>query len=229
MPQTWWVTTALNEGGPPFLVSWVVWVIGSICLHELSHGWTAIRHGDDTPILTGHMTWNPLVHMGAQSLILFALIGIAWGAMPVNPTRLRGRHADAKVAAAGPLMNIGLALASTVGGAIVLLLARRAIAAGGSPGATLDNFFMFFMLGTALNIALAVLNLMPFPPLDGWRIGSSLVPAYGRLFGTSGGMLVGLAGFFAIFFFGGKYIFGFAIGASHWLIDHAAQLVVAGP
>ena len=50
------------------------------------------------------MTWNPIVHMGWLSLGVFALIGIAWGAMPVNPSRFRGRHGDALVTAAGPAM-----------------------------------------------------------------------------------------------------------------------------
>lgn len=54
-------------------------VIFSITLHELAHGWAAIWQGDRTPIETGHMTWNPLVHMGWASLLMFAIVGIAWG------------------------------------------------------------------------------------------------------------------------------------------------------
>jgi len=60
----WWVIQVLDSFGPAFLASWIVWVIGSITLHELAHGWAAIWQGDRTPVLTGHMTWNPLVHMG---------------------------------------------------------------------------------------------------------------------------------------------------------------------
>jgi hypothetical protein len=89
-----------------------VWVIGSIVLHELAHGWAAIRLGDTTPRDLGHMTWNPLVHMGGFSLVVFAVIGIAWGMMPVDPSRLRGRYGDALVALAGPAMNIVLAAVS---------------------------------------------------------------------------------------------------------------------
>lgn len=104
----WWVEETLHGAGPWVLLSWIFWVIFSITLHELGHGVAAIRVGDDTPIRLNRMTMNPLVHMGPTSLIVFAVIGIAWGAMPVNPHRFRGKHADALVAAAGPAVNVGL-------------------------------------------------------------------------------------------------------------------------
>lgn len=108
MDSGWWVAEVLHGAGPWALASWIFWVIFSITLHELGHGYAAIRVGDDTPIHLGRMTLNPLVHMGPTSLIVFAIIGIAWGAMPVNPSRFRGKHADALVAAAGPAVNVGL-------------------------------------------------------------------------------------------------------------------------
>ena len=104
---TWWVIEAWEQS-PVLLGSWVFWVFFSITLHELGHGWAAMRVGDQTPRLTGHMTWNPIVHMGPVSLVLFALLGLCWGAMPVDPSRFRGKHADAKVAFAGPMMNFSL-------------------------------------------------------------------------------------------------------------------------
>src|SRR5262249_8984123 len=113
MGFNWWVAEIWNQS-PVLLVSWIVWVIGSIVLHELAHGWAALWCGDRTPIETGHMTWNPLVHMGQMSLLMFALVGIAWGQMPVDPSRFRGRYDDAKVALAGPLMNLALAITALV-------------------------------------------------------------------------------------------------------------------
>ncbi len=98
----WWAAQ-LWQTSPVLLISWVFWVIASITLHELGHAWAAIRLGDDTPIHTRHMTVNPIVHMGPMSLIAFALLGFAWGSMPINPSRLRGTHAHAIVAAAGSL------------------------------------------------------------------------------------------------------------------------------
>lgn len=159
----WWVADTFHRD-PAQLVSWVVWVIGSIVLHELAHGWAAIRLGDRTPIETGHMTWNPLVHMGGFSLAMFALVGIAWGLMPINPSALRHPRGNAIVAAAGPAMNLGLALL-----AIVITALWGSYAAGVSDP-VYQNVATFFYTGALLNIVLLLLNLLPVPPLDGSHI-----------------------------------------------------------
>lgn len=200
MGPTWWVSD-LFERDPALLVAWVFWVIFSITLHELGHGWAAIRYGDRTPIETGHMTWNPRVHMGKMSLLLFALVGIAWGAMPVNPSRLRGArgHADAVVAAAGPAMNLGLAALCVVGGALWL-------AYGGSAGLpdSADRFIRTFLrAGAFLNVALLLLNLAPVPPLDGSRILASYSRGYAALMSNPA---LSLAGFALVFMFGGRFL-----------------------
>ena len=94
---------------PLFYLCVVVTVIVSIILHELAHGLAAIKLGDKTPIHTGHMTLDPLVHMGPFSIVILLVVGIAWGLMPIDPTRLRGKYAEAIVAVAGPLTNLILA------------------------------------------------------------------------------------------------------------------------
>jgi hypothetical protein len=73
----WWVLSAYKFGGAALLVSWIFWVIFSITMHELAHGWAALWQGDDTPRRYHRMTLNPVVHMGPVSLIMFALLGIA--------------------------------------------------------------------------------------------------------------------------------------------------------
>ena len=160
----WWVHEQYNIGGPTLVISWVFWVIFSITLHELAHGWAAIWQGDRTPRETGHMTWNPIVHMGGPSLIMFALIGIAWGLMPTDPSRYRwGRQGRIVVAGAGPLMNLLLAAAS--------LMALVLFANFGPTDTTLgERLVMFFYLGGMLNLVLFGLNLLPVPPLDGSQI-----------------------------------------------------------
>ena len=95
---------------PTYFFGVLITVVVSIVLHELAHGYAAIKLGDDTPLVTGHMTFDPLVHMGGMSLILLAIAGIAFGAMPVDRTRLRGRYGEAIMAAAGPAMNVLLAV-----------------------------------------------------------------------------------------------------------------------
>jgi Zn-dependent protease len=199
----WWVAREWEES-PVSLVSWVVWVIGSIVLHELAHGWAAIRAGDRTPIDSGHMTWNPLVHMGQTSLIMFALVGIAWGAMPVDPSRFRGRYDDAKVAFAGPAMNLvlfGIAILAAVG---AFIFEPRL----GDPLG--HNVFVFCITGAYLNLALMFLNLLPVPPLDGSRILGSFVPGFNRFWTGEQAPIIGLVAFIAVFFFGGRYVFGAA-------------------
>src|SRR5579862_344316 len=95
---------------PQYFWAMIIAVVVSICLHELAHGIVAIWLGDRTPIELGRITLNPLVHMGLPSLIVLLISGIAWGAMPVNERRLRGKYAPALVAAAGPAMNVLIAV-----------------------------------------------------------------------------------------------------------------------
>ncbi|MFG0260584.1 MAG: site-2 protease family protein [Phycisphaerales bacterium JB041] len=197
----WWVADAWEEG-PVYLFAWVVWVIGSIVLHELAHGWAAIRCGDRTPIELGHMTANPLVHMGQMSLIVFGIVGIAWGAMPVSPSRFRREHDDALVAFAGPAMNLSLAFAA----AVLLTLWMKTAAANSWTGPFVYNILIFLETGIFLNIALAIFNLMPVAPLDGSRIVGSFSPPYARFIETEQGRTASLIAFIAMFWFGGRYL-----------------------
>lgn len=215
--STWWVADALQHGGYIYLFSWVFWVLLSICLHELAHGWAAIHQGDDTPIALGHMNLNPLVHMGQMSLIMFALVGIAWGAMPVNPSRFRdGRFGDAKVSAAGPAMNLLLALITLTGLGVLM-----AMTAGKSAATStfVVNFQVFLSLGGLLNIVLLLLNLLPIPPLDGSTIVRSLVPSTERFYSHEQFSQISLVLLLAVFWFGGTYLWIAASVAADWWTD----------
>lgn len=212
--SSWWVTDALKTGGAAYLSAWVIWMIVSITLHELAHGWAAISRGDSTPIDTGHMTWNPLVHMGGMSLLIFAVTGIAWGLMPVTPSRMRGRHADAFVAFCGPLMNIALAAVCIIG-TVVAVLVFSGSAPGSSGSNLLGNCRVFFGVGCALNVALALFNLIPAPPLDGSRILADFSPQYRHALRSEGGQFFGIAMFVVAFFFAGRIIGD--VGIRAWL------------
>ena len=190
---------------PRYFYTVVFTVVVSIVLHELSHGWAAIALGDRTPIETGHMTPNPVVHMGWTSLILLAVAGIAWGQMPVNPSRLRGRFGATLVALAGPAMNLLLAaLALTALG----LLARQ------NPAGVLPQLvnrhgvpFILYVFGE-LNLVLLLFNLIPVPPLDGSRVAADLVPAYRRLASSARGQTFTLVLFLGVFW-ASSYLFAF--------------------
>ncbi|MEC8560772.1 MAG: site-2 protease family protein [Planctomycetota bacterium] len=157
----WWMHAVYDSGGLAAVLGWVFWVIFSICLHELAHGWAAIWQGDRTPRETGHMTMNPMVHMGGASLIVFALVGIAWGLMPTDPSRYRwGRRGRIAVAAAGPLMNLLIAVVS-----LLILVGYLHLAPSDTPVS--GRVINFLYMGGMLNLVLLGLNLMPIPPLDG--------------------------------------------------------------
>jgi Zn-dependent protease len=149
----------------------------SITIHELAHGVVAIRLGDRTPIETGHMTLNPAVHLGLFSVIALLVAGIAWGQMPVDPTRLRGRSGEAQVAAAGPVSNVLLALLSLTALGFWWRMDGDLLPRGTPAG---NAQFLLSVFGL-VNINLALFNMIPVPPLDGWRILENFSDGYKRL------------------------------------------------
>ncbi len=193
MDLRWWVSDFVSAGQYVELASWIFWILLSITLHELGHGWAAIREGDDTPILLGHMTANPIVHMGVQSLVMFALCGIAWGAMPVNPSRFRhSRKSDMIVSAAGPAMNLLIALAC-----LVLLTAWVRFVPPGEP--LQRNGALFLFTGLSINLFLIPFNLLPIPPLDGARVLAGFSRKVRALYDHPEAPIVGLLIFLAVF------------------------------
>lgn len=153
---------------PFYYFAWVGVVAFSICVHEYSHARSALLLGDDTAARLGHLSLNPLVQMGPVSLAMLFLLGIAWGAVPVNTANLRGRREAALVSASGPISNlllsvafagvsIGLGLFSVDQGAMMLMQ-------------------KFFHLGSVANGVLFALNMLPVPMLDGWPVFALLFP-----------------------------------------------------
>jgi Zn-dependent protease len=145
----------------------VIIVIISISLHELAHGLAALSQGDDTPRKQGHITLNPLVHMGWESMIFLCVAGIAWGKMPINASNFRSqRLGNILVSAAGPLCNLGLAFLCI---GLLKLLADSTYAEFLS--------FKFFYMAAHINLMLFLFNLLPIPPLDGFYIFSEIFPS----------------------------------------------------
>jgi Zn-dependent protease len=223
--MTWWVAEVWTGLGSPALAAWVFWVIASITLHELGHGVAAIWRGDRTPVETGHMTWNPVVHMGTSGVIMFALLGVTWGFMPVNPSRFRGRYDDAKVSLAGPVTNLWLALFGVAGGAALISLTSRGVIDVTIPGSWPANLLEFFFLGAKLNFVLFALNLLPVPPLDGSRILASFSRRYRDLIESPQASGASLVILLMLFFFGGRFLFPAADDAAVFLMTRLAGLV----
>ncbi|MDY6896460.1 MAG: site-2 protease family protein [Cyanobacteriota bacterium] len=177
---------------PVFFFRYIAIIIISITIHELAHGFAAMSQGDDTPKRTGHITLNPVVHMGVESIIFLCIAGISWGQMPVNPYKFRnGRLSDIWVSAAGPLSNLVLAFLS-----IVLLLIYY-------NSGFLSRDFLY--LAARINLTLFLLNMLPIPPLDGFSIFSNIFPELKQLQGSPIGMF-GLMIIFLIPGFSGQLI-----------------------
>ena len=192
---------------PLFFVAVVVTVIISIVLHELAHGWAAIRLGDDTPRIEGRMVPDPLLHMGPFSLLALMIAGIAWGAMPINPSRLRGRHGGAIVAVAGPVTNLVLGILCLTVLAILMRTWEPNLMLGGvmqrqTPD-TLTQFQtnLLFVLAIAgiWNLVLTLFNLLPIPPLDGSHILASFHRGYDQFISNPANQVLMLMGFIFLF------------------------------
>lgn len=134
-------------------------VVASIVLHELGHGIVATWQGDPTPRMLGRLTWNPVVHMGWLSLGLAAVVGIAWGVMPVQPRNFRNRRwGETYVAFAGPAVNLLLAFVAG------LPLTLNVLTDGP------EYWRLFWGVVLTLNVLLLLFNLIPVPPLDGFTV-----------------------------------------------------------
>ena len=146
-----------------------LFIMISIILHELAHGWAALWQGDQTPRAMQRMTLDPMVHMGGFSLLMLFTIGIAFGAMPVNPHNFRSRYGHAYVAFAGPAMNFFLVFFFL--GALKLLTSI-----------TSEQQSLEFLLWYAalLNFVLMVFNMLPVPPLDGFTVFANLSSSFRR-------------------------------------------------
>lgn len=166
----------LSANGLILRVMMLIPLLLSLSVHEWAHAWSAYRLGDDTASREGRLTLDPLAHIDPLGTFLLPMLGIPFGwakPVPVNPVRFR-RNVSMRTgmmitAAAGPISNIVLAVLATV---ITALLLRF------KPDVLEAYPAVSFLLGVAIqmNIALAIFNLLPIPPLDGSRVVDGLMP-----------------------------------------------------
>jgi Zn-dependent protease len=150
----------------------------AIVLHEISHGWVANAFGDPTARERGRLSLNPVRHVDPIGTVLLPLVLAVSGApvfgwakpVPVVAARMRNpRLHMILVALAGPGMNLLLALVA----GIALALIRLGVPPGGVGGLFLMLNLINFI---AINIFLAVFNLLPLPPFDGGHVVEGLLP-----------------------------------------------------
>lgn len=193
-------------------------LIYSSVLHEIAHGYTAYRFGDPTAKLKGRLTLNPISHIDPFFSLLMPLMTyiatagslIFGGAkpVPVDPFNLRdGRKDLALVSLAGPATNLTLA--------IVAGILTHVFFPGFAFGEVAREGIFGFLLTTTIkwNLLLAILNLLPIPPLDGSKIFSLLLsPKAAAAF-----LSLEYMGFILVimfFFFGGSSLLGVLINFS---------------
>ncbi|NLJ58690.1 MAG: site-2 protease family protein [Tissierellia bacterium] len=154
-----------------FLLSRMLFLPGillGISVHEFSHGYAAVKMGDNTPLLQGRLTLNPVKHLDPMGFICLLLFGFGW-AKPVmiNSRNFKNpRRDDAIVSLAGPVSNFLIAFLFT----FFMKLANTFLPY------TLLNQVIFEVLRSTvhINLVLMVFNLLPIPPLDGHHILGSI-------------------------------------------------------
>ncbi len=179
-------------------------LIFSAILHEYAHGFAAYVLGDPTAKNAGRLTFNPIPHIDPFLTIMLPLVLVVVGSpfiiggakpVPVNPFNLQGKYAGLKVALAGPLSNILLAL---LFGTMIRFLPLS------------EPLFLAFGAIVFLNLLLAVFNLLPIPPLDGSHILFTFFPSIAekmKIFFSQYGLIVIFLMFFLFFSVIFRFIF----------------------
>jgi Zn-dependent protease len=159
------------------IVVWLLPVVFAITVHEVAHGWVAKKRGDNTAAQLGRLTLNPMKHIDwfgtviLPGLLLITGTGFIFGwakPVPVDARNFKNPlHDMALVALAGPVANLVMALAWALLARLGVLIGVEAI--------SLPLIYMG-VAGISINLMLAVVNLLPIPPLDGSRILTGILP-----------------------------------------------------
>jgi Zn-dependent protease len=179
-------------------LTYYVVLLFSLSFHESAHGWMALQMGDDTALREGRVTLNPLVHIDFVGTLLIPLLQIfgpsgipllGWAKpTPVgahNFRRLARGHV--LVAGAGPASNLVLALVFTL---LLLVSVRTGLVEGRS-----ELPYLILAVGIQINVALAIFNLVPLPPLDGswiasWGLPRTIAAYYDRVVEPYGSLIL---------------------------------------
>ena len=213
----------------------------AISAHEFAHAWVANRCGDPTARMMGRMTLNPAKHLDLLGTLMMLLLGFGWAKpVPENPRNFKNyRKDDLMVSLAGIAMNLLLFLLGYLLCAALLFVALKRVglanvananelmryAADISPsfmeqtlGRLTSYIYQMLQYFVYVNISLAIFNLLPVPPLDGYHVVNDLILKR-DLFASQKAARIAMGVLFALMFTG---LLGDALG---YAVDGALQAV----
>lgn len=152
-------------GDPLSIIIYFAGLVTAITVHEFAHAFAADRLGDPTPRLQGRLTLNPLAHLDPLGTLMLLLVRFGWG-KPVqfDPFNLRNPRRDsAIISIAGPVSNLLLALLASIISRIL-------------PFSSVSSIVSILLTSLiSMNVVLAIFNLIPIHPLDGFKIVGGLL------------------------------------------------------
>ena len=160
------------------IIAFVLSACFAIVAHEVSHAWVAKLNGDYTAENAGRLTLNPVAHFDPIGLLMMLLVGFGWAKpVPINPNNFtKYRRGMITVAAAGVTANLLLAGISLL--LLFLLQPLLLYAASTSTAIYFLQILVLYLINLSImfNFMLALFNLLPIYPLDGYNIVASLFP-----------------------------------------------------
>lgn len=154
-----------------FLITLVAFFV-SISVHEFAHGFTAVKMGDPTPKLAGRVTLNPFKHISLSGLLCFALLGVGWAKpMPINPLNFKKYRKGIR------LTSIAGILANFILGLICAIIFALIVAFAPVSNVYIEYILLLLQYFMLVNSFLALFNIIPIYPLDGFNFITSFMKA----------------------------------------------------